>query len=328
MKKFNLKLNRRQKATAIVTAVALALFGLFSALLLMPASVSPKDSVEIVIENGQGLSSIADELKDLGTIRSKYVFMLYVMAIGQDDNVKAGRYMIDPNTNISSVVYVVTEGLSESDDVVVVIPEGYNIWEIDRRLTESGLNANNEFARKYYLRDGYFYPDTYRFKKGTSLDDIAQKMERNFVTKYGIPNSQIRIMASILEKEARAQEDMELIAGIILKRIHLGMNLQIDATVGYGWCTIRFIQLAFRNSCDVTQAPIALELKKDGEFNTYTREGFPPRPISNPGKVSLEAAKNPKVSDYLYYLTTREGQMIYSKTGAEHETNRIRYLGL
>ncbi|HYU64932.1 MAG TPA: endolytic transglycosylase MltG [Candidatus Paceibacterota bacterium] len=327
---FDFRFNQlnRERATAIITAVALALVGIFLLLLILPADFGRHDKIGVTIEAGQGLRAIANELKSKDIIRSKYVFMLYVLAMGQDGNLKAGTYLISPDQNIPQVAYIISQGLSVSNDITVVIPEGYNIWEIDQRLQDVGLNSNHEFARKYYLHDGYFFPDTYRFKKGTSLEEIAQKMESNFVAKYGIPSSQIRIMASMLEKEARTKEDSELIAGIILRRIHLGMTLQIDATVAYGWCVDRFVQKNFSISCDVTQAPIAFEIKKDGVFNTYIRTGFPPRPISNPGKVALDAAKHPKVSDYLYYLSTRDGKIIYAKTASEQEANRRKYLGL
>ena len=314
--------------TTTATVLAVVVLSLVIFLSLLPADLGMSGSGEITLESGLGLKTIATILKENNFIRSKYLFMLYVMALGQDDNLKAGNYKLNYSYSIPEVAYIISGGFSESDDVVVTIPEGYNIWEVDERLFEVGLNPRREFAQKFYLREGYLFPDTYRFKKTATIDEIEQKMEQTFVAKAGLPSSQVRIMASMLEKEAQTTEDMELIAGILLKRFHLGMKLQIDATVGYGWCLTRSLQNNFSRPCDVTQAPIAFELVKDGVFNTYARTGFPPRPISNPGVDAIEAAKRPKTSDYLYYLTTRNGEMIYSKTGAEHEANRRKYLGL
>jgi len=107
------------------------------------------------------------------------------------------------------------------------------------------------------------------------------------------------------------------------------MLLQIDATVAYGWCLRRWLPMSSTANCDVTQAPIALEIKTDGPYNTYTRPGLPEGPIGNPGLQALEAAKHPKASDYLYYLSTRDGSdIIFSKTLDEHLKNRAKYLGL
>ena len=121
---------------------------------------------------------------------------------------------------------------------------------------------------------------------------------------------------------------MALVSGIIQKRLQLKMPLQIDATVAYGWCLRRWLPMSNNRTCDVTQAPIATELKVDGPYNTYARVGLPPAPISNPGLQALEAAAHPKTSSYLYYLSTRDGsQIIYAKTAAEQQANRAKYLG-
>jgi UPF0755 protein len=149
-------------------------------------------------------------------------------------------------------------------------------------------------------------------------------MERNFIEKTGVRSDMQIITASMLEKEAKTPEDMAMVAGIMKQRMDIGMRLQIDATVGYGWC----LRIAPNRPCDVTQAPIATEIKVDGAYNTYTRVGLPLGPISNPGEQALSAAANPKVSEYFYYLSTRDGsQIIYSKTLDEHLRNRAKYLG-
>ena len=81
--------------------------------------------------------------------------------------------------------------------------------------------------------------------------------------------------------------------------------------------------------CDVSQVPVGAEIKIDGPYNTYTRAGLPPAPIANPGIITIQAALNPAKSDYLYYLSTRDGsRIIFSKTAAEHAANRRKYLGI
>ena len=107
------------------------------------------------------------------------------------------------------------------------------------------------------------------------------------------------------------------------------MPLQIDATVIYGACRRKMAEIKFTKNCEVTFQGPAIEIKIDGPYNTYTRKGLPPGPISNPGLKAIEAALNPTASNYLYYLSTRDGsQMIYSKTAGEHVANRRKYLGI
>ncbi|MEK7138826.1 MAG: endolytic transglycosylase MltG, partial [Patescibacteria group bacterium] len=254
---------------------------------------------------------------------------------------KAGRYIFKPGDNLLTVVHLIASGLAESEDILVTIPEGFNIWEIDQKFNQVGLIGKGGISRNFIHKEGHLFPDTYRFKKGTNPEGIVSKMEENYFKKGGTRSDEVIIIASLLEKEAKTKEDMELVAGIIYKRLKLGIPLQVDASVSYGWCLRNFeisvyplrsrLSEASRNIgyCDVAQAPLALEIKIDGPYNTYIRLGLPPGAISNPGFVALEAAQNPKSSDYLYYLSTRDGnQIIYSKTASEHSANRNKYLGI
>lgn len=317
----------RWNMIAIFIAVVF-LFGIIAGTWL-PAK--PGDSVvhEIRIEQGQGLRTIADTLKQEGLVRSKYLFLFYVIARNYDGRLQAGRYHFTRGMNVPAIAYRLVEGLAESDDIKLVIPEGSNIWDIDDALVRAGLAKTGDFARLYYLREGKLYPDTYRLKQGAVLDEVRQKLTSTYLEKSGNPDIYTLITASLLEREAKKPEDMAMIADIIYRRLERGMMLQIDATVAYGWCLARSIPDSFNHSCDVSQAPLSTEIKKDGEFNTYMRHGLPPRPISNPGAVAIQAAKHPIKNDYLYYLSTRDGsQIIYAKTGAEQQANRRKYLGL
>ena len=122
---------------------------------------------------------------------------------------------------------------------------------------------------------------------------------------------------------------MKLVSGIIKKRLELGIPLQIDAAVIYGACRRIAEEGNWIRNCNVTFQGPAIEIKIEGPFNTYIYKGLPPAPISNPGLQAIEAALNPTPSDYLYYLSTRDGsQMIYSKTPGEHAANRRKYLGI
>ena len=296
--------------------------------------------VEVNIESGDGLKVVAKKLYDLGLIRSESHLVLYVKVRGDEDGLKAGRYLFSKSMNIPSIVLSIVSGDSETEDIEVTIPEGFNIWEIDKKLVQSGLISEGEFSSKYYQEEGYLFPDTYRLnsRDGVKIDlrELREKMKINFEKKiFGTYKSLTEndgsylVIASILEKEAKTEDDMRLVSGIIYKRLELGMPLQIDAAVIYGACRREAAKLNFIKNCDVTFQGPAIEIKIDGPYNTYIQKGLPPAPISNPGLIAIRSALNPQSSDYLFYLSTRDGsQMIYSTTSAEHGANRRKYLGI
>lgn len=308
---------------------------------------SLETSKEVVVSEGQGVSVIADVLKSERVIDSKFVFIVYAIVTGNERKLQAGRYIFRPGVTIPVIVKSLAEGFAESDDVVITIPEGFNVFDIDKRLALFGLIKEGEFAEKYYQDEGQFFPDTYRFNSETCsmkheacVGEIAQKMKNHLNLKFKdmsillstLVFNDTLIKASILEKEARREEDMRLVASVIENRLARGMLLQVDATVAYGAC-LRSYQLPVTGYqyryCDVSQMPVGAEVKIDGPYNTYTRAGLPPWPIANPGITAIQAVLNPQKSDYLYYLSTRDGsQIIFSKTAAEHAANRRKYLGI
>jgi len=326
----------RVTAAAIVLAAAVVtVAGVFWLLASPPATVgSPR---EFTVQPGWGGARIASELKEAGLIRWKPAFIITTSWTGTGDDLKAGTYLLSPDMSVRDIVRMLTAGDALSSDITVTIPEGMNVWEIDDLLSAQRLIVQGSFARQFRDDEGSLFPDTYRFAAEVASTSgeyanaavFAAAFEAQFQRKARSYSSEQVIIASMLEKEAKSADDVALVAGIIAKRRELGMLLQIDATVGYGWCLRRWLPMSSTANCDVTQAPIGTEVKVDGPYNTYTRTGLPVGPISNPGLKALEAAKNPKASEYLYYLSTRDGsQLIYSKTLEEHNRNRSKYLGL
>lgn len=326
-------------AAAVIVLVVAPLYALTT-----PTKQISSGPMTVTIEEGDGLNKIASTLNQQGAIRSTVLFMAYAIIAGDHRNLKAGEYNIPENSSLIDIERMLAGGLANSDDIVVTIPEGVNIWEIDRRLAGAGLPAQaglikeGDFARKYWRDEGSFFPDTYRFSRHekASLEEIAGKMkqrEETELTRLNFPlNSreanEIMVVASMLEKEARQKGDMAIVAGIIKKRLKLGMKLELDATVAYGYCLRKSLANNFAKDCLVHLAPVGAEINVDSAYNTYRNLGLPPAPISNPGADAIDAALQPVDSPYLYYLSTRDGlHMIYSKTGAEHTTNRRKYLG-
>lgn len=307
--------------TAALAVVLVAAIGGFLTLPTHPSSVQV---IRFDIPAGQGTRAIALALEQRGLIRSKLFFVGYTKAIGVQSELKAGTYLLSPGMSMPRIVNLLANGKGLSDDVEVTIPEGSNVWQIDALVAST--SAQGQFVRRYHPQEGRLFPETYRLKKTDTIVTLGDKMLATFQERASGYTDQQIVVASILEKEAKSADDMALVAGIITKRLDVGMPLQIDATVAYGWCART---TGFLRPCDVTQAPIITEIKKDGPYNTYTRTGLPVGAISNPGLNALQAAAHPKDSPYLYYLSTRDGsKLIYAKTLQEHLKNRQKYLDL
>jgi len=172
--------------------------------------------------------------------------------------------------------------------------------------------------------DGFLFPDTYFFDKEYALSDIVDKMLGNFDEKItdamrvkykarGKNLYEVVIMASLLEEEVQTLEDMKIVSGILWKRMEIGMPLQIDATLAY---------LTDKKTGEITNEDKLI----DSPYNTYLYRGLTPTPISNPGLNAIQAAIEPTESEYLFYLSTPQGETIFSKTNEEHNENRAKYL--
>ncbi len=325
------------KISAIIVITAL-IFGAVMIVLPYPLfSGAPAEGTAFTIEKGESLGAIAHSLADQNLIMSRYLFVIYAVFTGQERNFKAGEYIIPPQSSIGGLVNVFTGGESESGDITVTVPEGTNLADLGKILSKSGLPVKTgDFLGPDMLPpagglEGYLFPDTYRFKPGTEAGEITEAMRNNFDEKVRQAHptifesrlQRIVIIASILEKEVRNGRDMRLVAGIIEKRLSKNMPLEIDATVTYGVCYPKFLAGQY---CDVSLANIIDNLKVSTPYNTYANKGLPAGPISNPGLAAIEAALNPEKSDYLYYLSAPDGTTIFSKTGAEHEKARNKYL--
>jgi len=322
--------------------ILLSLFLVLILLIFPPLEKSATEAREFVIQKGDGSAKVARLLVEQKLVRSRYLFIAYTLFVGKEKDFKAGRYLISPSMSIPKIVRIFSVGEALPEGELVTIPEGFNAWEVAGLLKKKGFNAQTEELLK---SEGYLFPDSYYFEKpneqmtNDKTGEIIKKMRENFEEKTrGLTiTPQAVIVASMLEKEVRKAEDMALVAGIIYKRLELGMPLQIDATVAYGVCRPD-ADVALSESylpdiasgskhCDITQVNLVENIKVDNLYNTYTRRGMPAGAISNPGLRALNAALNPQASDYLYYLSARDdGRTIFSKTAEEHQLNRAKYL--
>ncbi len=269
------------------------------------------------------MEEISLRLEKEGLIRSDLWFKFYVFLKGWASRLQAGEYTLSPSLSMSQIARRVVEGAADSREIAVTIPEGFNLKKIDERLAEAGLIVPGELEKKKEL-EGYLFPDTYRFYKDSSLEEIIAKMLYNFEEKMTLELreeiasqekniDQIIIMASIIEKEVGVYYDQRIVSGIFWKRIKKGLPLQSCATIAYALGEDKW-----RYSISDT--------KIDSLYNTYQNKGLPPGPICSPGLSAIKAAIYPLETSYYYFLAGPNGQTIYSRTSEEHEQNAGKYL--
>jgi len=291
-------------------------------LFLMPPKQFPLGQV-ITIEEGESLQSITNDLHDLHVIKSNFAFRTHVILLGGEKRVIAGDYLLDKKEGPGDLANRFVNGRFHLEVAKVTIPEGWNIYEISDYLGNTLINFNkNEFLSLVKEKEGYLFPDTYFVSRSTKPERIIERMNKNFYEKIltisGIATSthsleDIITMASIIEDEARTTESRKIIAGILWRRLSLGIPLQVDATFSY---------INGKGTFELT----ATDLKIDSPYNTYKYKGLPPGPINNPGIDAIIATVNPTTTKYLYFLSNKSGDMYYAKTFEEHKRNRELYL--
>ena len=279
----------------------------------------------VKIRSGTALSRAAQILTEGHLVRSALVLEAGVKLLGGEGSIVAGNYFFPKAQNALTIAARLVSGDFEIEPARVTIPEGANVREVGQILSERVLDFDQEgFLKLAAEEEGYLFPDTYFFIPGEEPDVVIKRMEGNFsrrittlqteIASLGKPLPEVITMASLLEEEAPKTEDRRIIAGILWKRISLGMPLQVDAVFSY---------IIGKNSYQLTSA----DLKTDSPYNTYTHKGLPPGPITNPGLDAILAAVTPTKTNYVYYLSDREGNFHYSATYAQHLQAKAKYLG-
>jgi len=280
-----------------------------------------------LVEKGQSLFQIAENLENEGLVKNKFFFDLYVFIKRTQRKLQAGEYFLSPSESTARIAQKLISG--DIAKVVVTIPEGFTVKQIEEKLNLKLPGENLE---------GFLFPDTYYLPVDVTPEKVVEIMTTNFDKKMapfkeeiegqGKTIFEIVIMASLLEKEVKTFEDKELVSGILWKRLENGMPLQVDATITYIKKTTNLEgPRSFSEKGEAYGSRISIEETKiNSLFNTYKYLGLPPGPICNPGIDSIKAAIYPKNSDYWYYLSTPEGKTIFSKTLEEHNIAKEKYL--
>ena len=299
------------KAKILIAAIIFFVLAGFSGYFFLSAPKNFPSGAAIVIEKGTGLAEISGKLKKEGFIKNKYAFALYARVFNKSKKIKYGKYLFNEPVSIFSLLSRFTKGEFGFKPVKVTVAEGLTVKKIAELLGDFENFDKEEFLGKTGKLEGYLFPDTYLFLPFAEMEQIIGTMTDNFKNKAGDVGKEIVIMASLIEKEVPNSDDRKIVSGILWKRLKLGMALQVDAVFPY---------------ITGNRKILSDDLKIDSLYNTYLNKDLPPGPISNPGLDAIEAAKNPKETLYLYYLSGNDGKTHFAKTFAEHLKNKEKYL--
>ena len=313
--------------------------------IFLPAG--PQNETFVDIAPGSSSTQIASQLEAAGIVRSRYAFDL--VRLWKKGRLKAGEYRFDHPAAVTEVYGRIARG--DVYTLPVTIPEGSNRFDIAARITQAGfINVTKEnflaatVSETPLIADidprarnleGYLFPDTYRFPRKATSQQIIATMVRRFKavsSEIGLetmanlsPASRsthdVVTLASLVERETAVGAERPLVASVLTNRLAKKMPLMTDPAVIYGLET----QGQWRGA--IYHSDLA-DPKHDTPFNTYRHTGLPPGPIANPGAASLRAAMHPAETDYLYFVAAGadpQGKSRFAATLDEHNKHVASY---
>lgn len=308
--------------------------------------VNPSNPVDapFVIKKGDTVTNIAMNLHDKDLILDEDAFKNYAKQNGIDRKIIAGKFLLNQTLTIPQIAVKITD--PNQGELTLTVPEGTTIRGIDDKLVSLGAIEPGEFIQatkdfnnyaKYSFLDekkmkalphpleGYLFPDTYfvdltHYNNQDLIDLMLKDFQKRLpdgAEELAAKNKRslydVITMASLVEKEVKTAADRPIVAGILWKRMDNHWMLGADAALIY---------LKDDRTIDMNV------LSEDSPYNTRKNQGLPPGPICNPGLKAIEAALNPQVSSYFFYLTKPDetGEVVYARTNDEHNANKARYL--
>jgi len=329
-----LKVIKRWLIRILVAGVVLAVLSIGWLVIYATSDLPVTPPVQFSLKHGSSLRSSARQLQAAGIINSPGQFELLARLKGDALNVQAGNYEITGNISPYLLLRLITSGPHGQDQITVV--EGWTFRQLRDALDAHaaikhdtrGL-AESEIADRLGTKspslEGWFFPETYYFTNGSSDVSILRRGYRMMQSQLedrwkarasGLPLAtpyEALILASIVEKETGQASERPMIAAVFINRLRNGMKMQTDPTVIYGLGENFDGNLRKR------------DLLTDTAYNTYTRTGLPPTPISLPGVASLTAALNPAPTNALYFVSRGDGTSHFSGSLTEHERAVTRY---
>lgn len=292
------------------------------------AQAGAGQTVQFEVVKGDGFTAVARKLADQHLIRNRWFFELYALLDGAARRIKPGVYTVNTASSSRAILDQITTG---SNVVRVTIPEGTTSYEIDRILAQNNVISAGQLIS--YLKststvyEGMLFPDTYDFYLRSDPAAVVARMYGNFEQK-AVPLlekdpqkfKQNLVLASLVEREVTSDADRRFVAGILEKRLSIGMPLQID----YSICYSKEVVSGQAVDC----YPLtSLDYSLNTDYNTYLHRGLPLGPITNPGLSAIQAVLQPTASKYLYYLSDpKTKQTIFSATLNEQTQNKAKYL--
>jgi UPF0755 protein len=309
---------------------------------------STSEKVNFKVTSGEDTASIAEDLFTKGLIRNREAFRLYVRLAGIADRFQAGDYVLDKKMNIPQICDSLQHGVAEQTHVT--IPEGFSIDRIAAKWESSGMgkaqeykdavNPNNWMQYDFVANrpknpgridnlEGYLYPDTYSLNKGATAKDLVKAQLEEFKTKFtpdlvkqaqarGQTMDSIVIMASMVDREVQSDPNRAIVCGVYYNRLDIHNTLDVDATILYALGRTAGAQtVTFEDKARAAASP----------YDTYTHQGLPPGPISNPGLAAINACVNPQQRDqhWIFYFADCKGVTRFAKTEAEVEALHAKY---
>lgn len=323
----------------IILSVLIAGIFIYKSTANSPLKIKDK-TLTIEVKDGEGFNALLNRLDQVGVLKNKLFIKLKLKIDNKNPSIVSGIYTVDKDISVDELIKVLEVGDSTFKQVSVTIPEGFNIESMAEVFEESGLFIKSDFikaVKKYplpkYIKDnsskkynleGYLYPDTYFFKEDVKADEVIAVMLKRFedVLKISLAElgkslkpeetEDLIIKASLIEKEARLDEERTKVASVIENRLAKGMKLEFCSTVNYVIGYVGHEILTYK------------DIKVDSPYNTYIYNGLPIGPVASPGKVSIKAALQPEETEYLFFVLTADNvSQHFSKTQKEHEAAKI-----
>ena len=317
---------RLLKFLLVLAILAAAAVGFY---VFLPYGPSSETFVDIV--PGIGTAGAAEQLQRAGIIRSKFAFE--ALKTYKNGSLKAGEYRFDHPASLLEIYARLHRG--DVYTLTLVIPEGYNIFDIAQAVATAGLGSQQSFLSaeqqdtelikrwnpKATSLEGYLFPDTYKFSRHATPLQMLTTMTKRFgqqAARLGLDDSdaeRVVTMAALVEKEVHIDSERSLVAGVFENRLAASMPLQTDPAVIYAsllrgtWTGV------------IHQS----ELHSDSAYNTYVYPGLPPGPICNPGVAAIKAALHPAQTDFLYFVADAKGETRFARTLQEHDANVAAY---
>jgi UPF0755 protein len=315
-----------------VVVVAGAIYGLPR----WPATL-PADGMTVLVTRGLSLNRVANELAKQGAAPA-WIVSAVARLRGSASKIQAGQYVFKSPQTVAEILDAIESGASVQVPVTVI--EGAKQADVftlfktlnveSKQFAADTVAAPAQWAKAVGADvenlEGFLFPDTYFVAPGGSATSLLSVMHKRMKTELAAAWEQraadtplkspyeALILASIIEKETGREADRPLIGSVFINRLRIGMRMQTDPTVIYG----------LGESFDGNLRKV--HLQTDTPYNTYTREGLPPTPISYPGRASLRAAVNPPKSEFLYFVARGDGSSEFSKNLAEHNRAVAKYI--